>query len=83
MTGEQLSIINEIKAFLLEHNDMTMGQALYAATRPHGDKNRTDKLSDLLTITDDDILTNIEKSKELEVDTPTTEVSGILPQRLV
>lgn len=66
MTGEQLSIVNEIKAFLSEHNEMTMGQALYAATRPHGNKNRTGKLSDLLTITDSDILTNIEKSKETE-----------------
>ena len=66
MNITKLTIINELKSFAIAHPEISAGEMLYSFLRPHGNKNRTDKLSDLLSLTDDQILTNIEKAKQIE-----------------
>lgn len=66
MTATQKSIIREVISFLEEHEDYTYAQAHYALFRPNKDKNRTDKLSDLLALTDEQVLINSERAKTIE-----------------
>lgn len=66
MNITKLTIINELKTFATEYPEISTGEMLYSFLRPHGNKNRTDKLSDLLSLTDDQILTNIERAKQIE-----------------
>lgn len=66
MTAIQKSIITEFISFLDEHEDYTYAQAHYAFFRPNKAKNRTDKLSDLLTLSDEQVLTNLERAKIIE-----------------
>lgn len=66
MTAVQTSIIREFISFMEEHEDYTYAQAHYSFFRPNKDKKRTNKLSDILELTDEQVLTNIEKAKIIE-----------------
>lgn len=63
---EKLVIINEIRELMKIYPEYSVGQILYSFTRPHGNKYRTGKLSDLLRITDKQLVTALEKAKKSE-----------------
>lgn len=65
---EKLVILNEIREMVKTHPEYTMGEILYSFQRAHGNKYRTDKLSDILRITDKQMVTLIEKAKKAEQD---------------
>jgi hypothetical protein len=66
MTAIKAAIVKELIDFLEEHEDYSYSQAHFAFFRPYGDKSRTDKLSDLLELRDEQVLTNVERSKIVE-----------------
>lgn len=68
MSVQKISIQNELRSLTSENPAKTMGEIIYSFTRPQGNKERTDKLSDLLKLTDNEILTAIEKAREIEKD---------------
>jgi|AntRauTorcE11897_2_1112592.scaffolds.fasta_scaffold42773_2 hypothetical protein len=66
MTATKASIVKELIDFLEEHEDYTYAQVHYAFFRPYGNLKRTDKLSDLLELRDEQVLTNLERAKTIE-----------------
>lgn len=66
MNGTRLQIANEIKQYILERDDYTVAQILYSFSRPMQVKGKTNKMSDMLDITDDQLLTRIETAKAIE-----------------
>lgn len=63
---EKLVIVNELREMVKKYPDYTMGEIIYSFTRPHGNKYRTGKLSELLKITDKQMVTNLEKAIKIE-----------------
>jgi len=66
MTATKASIVKELIDFLEEHEDYSYAQVHYAFFRPYGNSKRTDKLSDLLELRDEQVLTNLERAKTIE-----------------
>ena len=62
----KLSTISELRDAVNSTPDYSMAEIIYAVLRPQGDKTQTGKLSDILKLSDQEILTRAENFKKLE-----------------
>ena len=62
----KLSIVSELRDAINNSPEYTVAEVLYSILRPMGSEGQTGKISDILKLTDTEILTRIEVSKEIE-----------------
>lgn len=65
---EKLAIIEEIKSLFKDYPQHTFMELMYEVSRPRGDESKSGRISDMLEISDLDVLTRIEKFREFEKD---------------